>query len=44
VALKGQEITAVPLKEVGSKTRLVRPDFPLIGKGRKMGICFGDRF
>jgi 6-phosphofructokinase 1 len=43
VALKGQEITAVPLKEVGSKTRLVRPDFPLIGKGRKMGICFGDR-
>jgi ATP-dependent phosphofructokinase / diphosphate-dependent phosphofructokinase len=43
VALKGQEITAVPLKEVGSKTRLVKPDFPLIGKGRKMGICFGDK-
>lgn len=44
VALKGQEIGAVPLKEVGSKTRLVPSDFPLIGKGRKMGICFGDKF
>jgi 6-phosphofructokinase 1 len=44
VAIKGQEISAVPLKDVGSKTRLVPPDFPLIGKGRKMGICFGDKF
>jgi ATP-dependent phosphofructokinase / diphosphate-dependent phosphofructokinase len=43
VALKGQEIGSVPLKDVGSKTRLVPPDFSLIGKGRKMGICFGDR-
>ena len=44
VAIKGQEITAVPLSEVGSKTRLIPADFPLIGKGRKMGICFGDRY
>jgi len=44
VAIKGQEIGAVPLKDVGSKTRLVPADFPLIGKGRKMGICFGDKF
>jgi phosphofructokinase-like protein len=44
VALKGQEISAVPLKDVGSKTRLVPPDLPLIGKGRKMGICFGDKY
>jgi ATP-dependent phosphofructokinase / diphosphate-dependent phosphofructokinase len=42
VAKKGEEMTAVPLKDVGSKTRLVPPDFPLIGKGRKMDICFGD--
>ena len=44
VALKGQEISSVPLKDVGSKTRLVPADFPLISKGRKMGINFGDRF
>lgn len=44
VALKGQEIVSVPLKDVGSKTRLVPPDLSLIGKGRKMGICFGDKF
>ena len=44
VAKKGEEMTSVPLKDVGSKTRLVPADFPLIGKGRKMGICFGDKF
>jgi 6-phosphofructokinase 1 len=44
VAIKGQKITAVPLAEVGSKTRLVPPDYQLISKGRNMGICFGDRF
>jgi 6-phosphofructokinase 1 len=44
VAKKGEEMTSVPLKDVGSKTRLVPPDFSLINKGRKMGICFGDRF
>jgi ATP-dependent phosphofructokinase / diphosphate-dependent phosphofructokinase len=44
VAMKGQELTEVPLSDVGSKTRLVPPDFPLIDKGRKMGICFGDKF
>jgi len=44
VAIKGQELTAVPLSDVGSKTRLVPVDFPLINKGRKMGICFGDKY
>jgi ATP-dependent phosphofructokinase / diphosphate-dependent phosphofructokinase len=44
VAKKGEIMTSVPLKDVGSKTRLVPPDFTLIGKGRKMGICFGDKF
>jgi len=44
VAQKGGDMTSVPLKDVGSKTRLVPADFSLINKGRKMGICFGDRF
>lgn len=44
VAIKGQELTAVPLSEVGSKARLVPADFPLINKGRKLGICFGDKY
>jgi 6-phosphofructokinase 1 len=44
VAKKGENMTSVPLKDVGSKTRLVPPDFSLIAKGRKMGICFGDKF
>ncbi len=44
VAINGQKITAVPLAEVGSKTRLVPNDYQLISKGRNMGICFGDRF
>jgi ATP-dependent phosphofructokinase / diphosphate-dependent phosphofructokinase len=44
VASKGEDMTSVPLKDVGSKTRLVPPDFSLITKGRKMGICFGDKY
>lgn len=43
VARKGESMISVPLKEVGSRTRLVPPDFSLISKGRKMGICFGDK-
>ncbi|MBW6459443.1 MAG: 6-phosphofructokinase [Bacteroidales bacterium] len=44
VAKKGEITTSVPLKEVGDKLRLVPADFPLIKKGRNMGICFGDKF
>jgi 6-phosphofructokinase 1 len=44
VAKKGEEMTSIPLKDVGAKTRLVPANFPLIGKGRKMGICFGDKY
>lgn len=44
VAKKGDNMISIPLKDVGSKTRLVPPDYTLIGKGRKMGICFGDKF
>jgi 6-phosphofructokinase 1 len=42
VAKKGEELTSVPLSEVGGKLRLVPPDHSLIKKGRRMGVCFGD--
>jgi 6-phosphofructokinase 1 len=44
VAIKGNEMIAVPLKDVSDKLRLVPADYSLISKGRKMGICFGDKF
>ena len=44
VAKKGEEVTSILLKDAGSKARLVPPDLSLINKGRKMGICFGDKF
>jgi len=43
VAKKGEETIAVPLSEVGNKTRLVPKDHPMIKKGRMMGVCFGER-
>lgn len=42
VALRKNEITTVPLGEVGGNLRLVDPDNSLISKSRKMGISFGD--
>lgn len=42
VALKGSEITSVPLKDVGGKLRLVPANDPLVEKARKMDICFGS--
>lgn len=42
VAKKGEDLTAVKLKEVGDKLRLVPENHSLITKGRKMGVCFGD--
>lgn len=42
VAKKGEDLTTVPLKEVGSRLRLVPDNHSLIMKGRKMGVCFGD--
>ena len=42
VALIKNELTTVPLEEVGGKLRLVYPDHPLVMKGRKMGVSFGD--
>lgn len=35
---------AVPLSEVGGKTRLVKPDDPLVVIARRMGISFGDEY
>lgn len=44
VAVKGNELVAVPLEEVGGKTRLVEPDNPMIEIARKMGVSFGDEY
>ncbi len=43
VALKGSDLTTVPLEEVGGKMRLVDHDHPLVLKARKMGVSFGDQ-
>ncbi|GAB1454372.1 ATP-dependent 6-phosphofructokinase [Draconibacterium sp.] len=42
VAIKQNELTTVPLGEVGGKLRLVEPSLGLIQKARKMGVSFGD--
>ena len=42
VAVKQNEVTTVPLDEVGGRLRLVEPDLGLILKARKMGVSFGD--
>lgn len=42
VALINNDLTTVPLEEVGGKLRLVSPDNNLVIKGRKMGVSFGD--
>ncbi|MDX8340848.1 ATP-dependent 6-phosphofructokinase [Draconibacterium sp. IB214405] len=44
VAIKNNDLTTVPLEEVGGKLRLVEPDLGLIEKARKMGVSFGDEF
>ncbi len=43
VAKKGEDLVSVPLSEVGGKLRLVPEEHSLINKGRKMGVCFGDK-
>ncbi|MBL7971262.1 MAG: 6-phosphofructokinase, partial [Prolixibacteraceae bacterium] len=43
VALIKNELTTVPLEEVGGKLRLVSPEHPLVLKARKMGVSFGDQ-
>ena len=40
-ALKGDEISSLPLNEVAGKLKLVTEDHDLVVQGRRMGICFG---
>jgi len=42
VAVIKNELTTVPLEEVGGKMRLVDHDHELVLKGRRMGVSFGD--
>ena len=44
VAVRETQLVAVPLDEVGGKTRLVEPDHPMIEIARKMGVSFGDEY
>ena len=41
VALKGSEISSVPLNEVAGKLKLVTEDHDLVVQGRRLGFCFG---
>ena len=41
VALKGTEISSVPLSEVAGKLKLVTEDHDLVVQGRRLGVCFG---
>ena len=41
IALKGAEISSLPLNEVAGKLKLVTEDHDLVVQGRRMGICFG---
>jgi 6-phosphofructokinase 1 len=42
VAIRNNQLTTVPLEEVGGKLSLVAHDHPLVLKARKMGVSFGD--
>ncbi len=41
VIKKGEEISDLPLKEVGGKLRLVPPSHPLLEMARGLGVCLG---
>ncbi|NPA36882.1 MAG: 6-phosphofructokinase [Chlorobi bacterium] len=43
VSLKNNEITSVPLDEVGGKLRLVQPTDRMIKKASGLGICMGKK-
>lgn len=42
VALRGNDLIGVPLKQVAGKLSLVPPDHPLVAAARAVGTCFGD--
>ena len=41
VALKGSQISSIPLEDVAGKLKLVDENHDLIVQGKRMGICFG---
>lgn len=41
VALRNNEIVAIPLKDVAGKLKLVEHDNPIVKQAQKMGTCFG---
>ena len=41
VALKGSQISSIPLEDVAGKLKLVNENHELIVQGKRMGICFG---
>lgn len=42
VALKGQNIVAVPMADATKQLKKVDPDGPLVNMARSLDICFGD--
>lgn len=42
VAVKNQQITEVPLKDVAGKLKTIEPNAPEIQDAKRIGICFGD--
>jgi 6-phosphofructokinase 1 len=42
IALKGPDVTSVPLEEVAGRVKLVAPDHPLVRAARRVGTNFGD--
>jgi len=41
VAVRGNDIIAMPISDIGDKTRTVNPDHPLIEVARHVGTCVG---
>ena len=42
VAVKNNEITSVPLREVAGKLKMVDPNSSIIRQAKMIGISFGD--
>lgn len=43
VSMRNNKATEIPLSEVEGKLKLIEPDNELVEKGRRMGVCFGDK-
>jgi ATP-dependent phosphofructokinase / diphosphate-dependent phosphofructokinase len=43
VALRGQEIVSVPIREAIGSVRKVPTDHQLVAQARAIGVCFGDQ-